>query len=70
MLHTKYQDSRHYGFKQEYIKKIIFKICSIPRDLDMQRTKNILSIIDKGYIRTIAAKFGKNPASSLGEDVP
>ena len=40
-----------------------------PCDLDMQRTKSILTFIDKGHIRTIPAKFGKNPARSLGEDV-
>ena len=69
MLHTKYQESRHCGFKQEKIKNFILKICFSLCDLDIQRTKSILTIIDKGHIRTIPAKFGKNPASSLGEDV-
>ena len=69
MLHTKYQGSRHCGFKQEYIKIFILKISFSPCDLDMQWTKSILTFIDKGFIRTIPAKFGKNPASSLGEDV-
>ena len=46
MLHTKYQDSMHCGFKQEYIKIFILKICFIPYDLDMQRTERILTIID------------------------
>ena len=69
MLHTKYQDSRYCGFKQEHIIIFILKICFSPCDLDMQQTKIILTIIDQGHIRTILANFGKNPASSLGEDV-
>ena len=69
MLHTKYQDSRHCGFKQEYFKISIVKLVLAPCDLNMQRTKSILTSIDIGHIRTILAKFGKNPASSLGEDV-
>ena len=69
MLHTKYQDSRHCGFKQEYIKIFILKICFSPCDLDMQRTKSILSIIDKGHIITIPANFGEKLDGSLREDV-
>ena len=37
-------------------------------DLDMQRTKAIWTILKDGYIRFISAKFGQNPASSLGGD--
>ena len=69
MLHTKYQDSMHCGFKQEDIKILILKICFSSCDLDMQQIKSILTIIDKVRIRTIPAKYGKNPASSLGVDV-
>ena len=46
MLHTKYQDTKICGFKQEYIKIFILKICFSPCDLDMRRTKSILTIID------------------------
>ena len=44
MLHTKYQDSMHCGFKQEDI--LILKICFSSCDLDMQQIKSILTIID------------------------
>ena len=37
--------------------------------LDMQRTSTIWTIIKKGHIRINPAKFGQNPASSLGGDV-
>ena len=46
MLHTKYQDSMHCGFKQEDIKILILKICFSSCDLDMQQIKSILTIID------------------------
>ena len=45
--------------------KSIFSLC----DLDMQWTGTIWTIIKEGHIRIIHAKFGKNPASSLGGDV-
>ena len=35
----------------------------------MQLTKTIRTIITEGHTRIILAKFGKNPASSLGGDV-
>ena len=69
MLHTKYQDPRYCGFKQEDIKIFIFIICFSQCDLDMQRTKSSLTTIDQGHIRTNPAKFGINPVSSLGGDV-
>ena len=39
MLNTKYQDSRHCGFKQKDIKIFILKICFSQCDLDMQQAK-------------------------------
>ena len=65
MLHTKYQGSRLCGFRQGFILKIYFSLY----DLDMQRTGTICSFIKEGHIRIILAKFGQNPASSLGKDV-
>ena len=38
-------------------------------DLDMQRTRNIRTIIRKGHIGILPVEFGKNPARSLGGDV-
>ena len=58
MLHTKYQDYMHCGFKQEYINIFFLKIYFSPCDLDKQWTKSILTFIDYGHIRTIPAKFG------------
>ena len=69
MLHTKYQGSRPYGFRQEgflsFILKIYFSLC----DLDIQWTGIIRTTFKEGYIRIIPAKFGQNPAISLGGDV-
>ena len=45
MLHTKYQDSEHCSFEEEYSKILLLKICLSPCNLDMQRTKSILTII-------------------------
>ena len=68
MLHTKYQGYRPCAFRQEdFLKfssqKSIFSLC----DLDMQQTIAISTIIKDGHIRIIPAKFGQNPASSLGD---
>ena len=35
----------------------------------MQQTGTIWTILKEGHIRFISAKFGQNPASSLGGDV-
>ena len=35
--------------------------------LDMQQTGTICTFIKEGYVRIITGKFGKNPASSLGD---
>ena len=43
--------------------KSIFSLC----DLEMQWMGTIWTIIKEGHIRIISAKFGKNPASSLGD---
>ena len=45
-----------------FISKPIFSLC----DLDMQQTRTIWTINKEGHIRTILAKFGQNPAGSLG----
>ena len=60
MLDNKYQGSMPCGFRQEdFLKfssgKSIFSLC----DLDMQRTRTILTVIKEGHIRIIPAKFGK-----------
>ena len=69
MLHTKYQSSRHWGFRERFLKfsswKSIFSLC----DLDMQWTAIIWTIFKQGHIRMIPTKFGLNPASCLGGDV-
>ena len=65
MLHTKYQGSRPFGFRQEdfkvFISKIYFRLC----DLDTERTGTIRTLIRQGHIRIIPVKFCKNSASSL-----
>ena len=69
MKHTKYQGSS-LGLvvtDKKIFKTFISKSIFSPCDLDMQRTGTICIIIKEGHIRIFLAKFGKNPASSLGD---
>ena len=69
MLHTKYQDSMPYGFREEDFYIFISKIYFSPFDLDVQRAETFRAIDNEGYIRTIHVMFSQNPASSLWVDV-
>ena len=46
-----------------FICKIYFSLC----DLDMQQTETFWTILKEGHVRFISAKFGQNPASTLGD---
>ena len=64
MLPSKYQGSRHCGFRQEDFYFFISKIYLSLLDLDMQRIRIIRKIVKEGHIMIIPAKFVSNPASS------
>ena len=65
MLHIKYQGFKPCGFSKFLSRDPILSLCN----KDMQRTGTIRTIIKEGHIRIISAKFGQNPARSLGGDV-
>ena len=69
MVHTKYQGSS-LGLvvsDKKIFKVFILKTFFILCDLDMQHTRTIWTNLKEGHIRFITAKFGQNPASSLGD---